>query len=145
MVKARRQRVGGMSQEAAQQFSTWARIARQRAPFDEQIIGYPRCSMLIAENGKGPTAYLPYQPVLMAEAFVPIPECSTRQKIESLLEFDKGLVQIARIMDIGDVYLYVPVKEVDYANQLERKGWLEIENVRLFKKPTGVSVNGRRG
>lgn len=140
MITIRGQSLGKMDQAEKQEFISWAKLAQERTTFDLNIIGYPRCAMLITSNGIGRIAYLPCQTVLMAECFIPNPEATTRQKVESLTAFDDGLAEIAKGMNVGDVYLYVPTVEVDYANQLERHGWKEIENVRLFKKPTGVKV-----
>lgn len=143
MIRIRGQALGKMSEEEVQEFILWSKAAQDRTTFDLNIVGHPRCAMLITSNGIGRIAYLLCQTVLMAECFIPNPQATKRQKVESLTAFDDGLTTIAKGMNIGDVYLYVPVAEVSYANQIERHGWQEIEGVRLFKKPTGVTVNGR--
>lgn len=140
MTTIRGQALGKMQPEEVQQFISWTQATWERGNFDINIIGYPRCAMLITSNSAGTSAYLPCQTVIMAECFIPKPGASKREKVESLKKFDEGLLEIAKNMNVGDVYLYVPTAEVDYANQLERKGWQEIEGVRLFKKPTGVKV-----
>ena len=143
MISVRGQSLGKMSPEEVQQFIAWAQEAQKRTSFDPQIIGYPRCAMLITEDAKGPLAYLPCQTVLMAEVFVPRPESTNRQKAASLGLFDDSLAKIAKGMNVGDVYCYVPLSEWDYAEKIQNHGWVEIGDVRLFKKPTGVSLNGR--
>lgn len=129
-----------MTETEVQEFIGWSKIARERTTFDPEIIGYPRCAMLMAENGRGNLAYLPCQTVLMAECFVPRPDATNRERAASLGLFDKSLGRIARSMSVGDVYTYVPFAESDYAYKIMHHGWQEIENVRLFKKPTGVKV-----
>jgi hypothetical protein len=140
MIIVRGQSLGQMKQEEVKQFIEWAGIAQQRTTFDLNIIGYPRCAMLITENGNGPIAYLPTQTVLVAECFIPDPNSGNRERVASLKLFDEALAKIAKSMNVGDVYIYVPFPELAYCNQLKRKGWTEIPDVRLFKKPTGVSV-----
>lgn len=129
-----------MKPEEVRQFIDWAKVARERTSFDQNIIGYPRCAMLITEDHKGPLAYLPTQTVLMAECFIPRPESSNRQKAASLGMFDDSLMEIAKGMKVGDVYCYVPLTEHDYAEKIQRHGWMEIPDVRLFKKASGVQI-----
>jgi len=140
MVTIKGQSLGKLSPDEVKEFISWTNATWDRGNFDIGIIAYPRCAMLITSNSLGRSAYLPCQTVLMAECFIPKPDATKREKVESLTAFDDGLQEIAKSMEVGDVYLYVPEAEVDYANQLERHGWQEIENVRLFKKPTGVTV-----
>jgi hypothetical protein len=134
------------------EFIEWAKAAQKRTGFDVGIIGYPKCFMLYTEESADDRAreeipgqafrcaYLPCQTVLMAEVFIPNPESSTRDKVKSLKAFDKAMQDISRKARYGDVYLYVPREEIDYARQLARNGWQEVEDVRLFKKPTGITV-----
>lgn len=98
--------------------------------------------MLMSEDKEGKLAYLPVQTVLMAECFVPLPASTNRQKAASLGLFDRTLGKIAVNMKVGDVYTYIPDVETDYIAKVKRHGWQEIEEVRLFKKPTGVKVGG---
>lgn len=138
MILVRGESLGKMTETEVQEFIGWARDAR--STFDSNIIGYPRCAMLISEKEEGALAYMPCQTVIMAEAFIPKPDASAQQKARSLLLFDKTMGCIARSMDVGDVYAYTPVGEAEWASQMIHHGWKEIENVRLFKKPTGVKV-----
>lgn len=140
MILVRGQALGKMSPGEVKEFISWTHGVLMQNGFDPNIIGYPRCAMLMTENGEGNLAYLPCQTVLMAEGFVPKPESTNRQRAASLGLFDKSLARIARSMNIGDVYTYVPFAESDYAFKIMHHGWREIENVRLFKKPTGVKV-----
>jgi hypothetical protein len=94
----------------------------------------------MAEGREGNLAYLPCQTVVMAECFVPKPKSTSLQRAASLGAFDKSLMRIARSIEVGEVYAYVPFAESDYAYKIMHHGWKEIENVRLFKKPTGVKV-----
>lgn len=96
--------------------------------------------MLITEDDKGPLSYLLCQTVLMAEVFIPRPDSRSSQKAASLGLFDDALGKLGRGMDVGDVYCYVPLSEWDYAEKIQRHGWQEIGDVRLFKKPTGAKV-----
>jgi hypothetical protein len=132
--------LGELSEEQKREFIQWAGLARSRTTFDSNIIGYPRCAMLIAESSKGATAYLPVQTTLMAELFLPNPDSTNREKALSLGRFDDALIEIAKSMNIGDVYCYVPDGEADYAEKIQSHGWEEIPNVRLFKKRSGVEV-----
>jgi|SRR6185437_17012886 len=143
MISVRGQALGKLTPEEVQQFIDWAQEAQKRTSFDAQIIGHPRCAMLITEDREGPLAYLPCQTVLMAEVFIPRPESTNHRKAASLGLFDDALMKIARSMEVGDVYCYVPNTEGDYAEKIQRHGWVEVEDVRLFKKSTGVTVNGR--
>jgi hypothetical protein len=131
---------GQLTQEQVREFIEWAKAAQKRTGFDVGIIGYPKCFMLYTEEDGERSAYLPCQTVLMAEVFIPNPGASTRDKVKSLKAFDKAMQDISRKARYGDVYLYVPREEIDYARQLARNGWQEVEDVRLFKKPTGVTV-----
>jgi hypothetical protein len=131
---------GQLTPEQVREFIEWAKAAQERTGFDVGIIGYPKCFMLYTEEEDKRCAYLPCQTVLMAEVFIPNPESSTRDKVKSLKAFDKAMQDISRQARYGDVYLYVPREEIDYARQLARNGWQEVEDVRLFKKPTGVTV-----
>jgi hypothetical protein len=140
LILVRGQALGKMSQDEVKEFIAWTKTAPPRNLFDPNIIGYPRCAMLMTENGEGNLAYLPCQTVLMAEGFVPKPGSTNRQRAASLGLFDKSLGRIAKSMSVGEVYTYVPFAESDYAFKIMRHGWKEIENVRLFKKPTGVKV-----
>ena len=140
MILVRGESLGRMSETEVQEFIGWSKAMPASNLFDPEIIGYPRCAMLMAENKIGNLAYLPCQTVLMAEGFVPRPDATNRQRAASLGLFDESLARIARSMSIGDVYTYVPFAESDYAYKIMHHGWREIENVRLFKKPTGVKV-----
>lgn len=140
VILARGQSLDKLSAEEVQEFIAWAKEAQKRTSFDVGIIGYPRCAMLMTENDKGRLAYLPVQTVLMAECFMPKPESTNKERAASLGLFDKALGKIGKGMGVGDVYCYIPFSESDYAFKVMRHGWKEIENVRLFKKPTGVSV-----
>lgn len=99
--------------------------------------------MLATENSRGTLAYLLAQPVIMAEVFIPNPESSNLQKAASLGLFDKELIETAKSVEVGDVYTFVPDMETEYADKIQNHGWVEVEGVRLFKKSTGVTVNGR--
>lgn len=140
MIIMRGESLGRMTEIEVQEFISWTHAVPARNLFDSDIIGYPRCAMLMTGTENGNLAYLPCQTVLMAEGFVPNPDATNRQKAASLGLFDKSLARIARSMSVGDVYTYVPFAESDYAYKIMRHGWKEIENVRLFKKPTGVKV-----
>jgi hypothetical protein len=132
--------LGELSLDQQKEFVSWAWQARQRTTFDANIFGYPRIAMLIAENNKGATAYLPVQTTLMAESFIPNPDSTNREKALSLGRFDAALIDIAKSMNVGDVYCYVPDGEADYAEKIQSHGWEEVPNVRLFKKRTGVKI-----
>jgi|SRR6185312_126648 len=143
MIKVRGQALGKLEPEEVKQFIEWAQEAQKRTSFDAEIIGHPLCSMLITEKDDEKLAYLPIQTVLMAEVFVPKPDATNTEKAASLGLFDMYLRKLATALEIGDVYCYVPLTEWDYAEKIQRHGWVEIGDVRLFKKPTGVTVNGR--
>ena len=132
-------RLGELTTEQVREFIEWAK-AQKRAELDVDIIGHPKCFMLYTEEAATRMAYLPCQVVLMAEIFIPNPEASTRDKVKSLKAFDKAMMDISKRAKYGDVYLYVPRQEIDYARQLIRNGWGEVEDVRLLKKPTGITV-----
>lgn len=140
MILARGQSLGRMTASEIKQFIEWAKEAQERTTFDLSIIGYPRCAMLITEDAKGPLAYLPVQTTIMAECFIPRPESTNRARAASLGRFDESLMKIARHMNVGDVYAFIPESEWDYANKVQRHGWVEIPRVRLFKKHTGVTL-----
>jgi hypothetical protein len=140
MILARGQSLGRMTPQEVKQFIEWAKVAQERTTFDLSIIGYPRCAMLITEDAKGPLAYLPIQTTVMAEVFIPRPDSTNRQRAASLGKFDESLMRIAKQMNVGDVYTFIPSSEPDYANKVQRHGWVEIPFVRLFKKYTGVAL-----
>ena len=140
MILTRGESPGTMKPAEVQEFIGWYGEARARTSFDIGIIGYPRCAMLMAENGEGNIAYLPVQTVLMAEVFVPKPGSTEREKAASLGKFDAALLRIARGMSVGDVYTYVPDEEEDYIQKIIHHGWVETPGVRLFKKRAGVPV-----
>lgn len=140
MILARGQSLGRMTPEEVKQFIAWAKAAQERTTFNLSIIGYPRCAMLITENAKGPLAYLPLQMTIMAECFIPRPESTNRQRAASLGKFDDSLMKIARQLNVGDVYTFIPDSEPDYAEKVQQHGWVEIPKVRLFKKYTGVTL-----
>lgn len=143
MILARGQSLGMLKPEEVRQFIEWAKIAQNRTGLDPSVIGHPRCAMLITEDARGPLAYLPVQTTIMAEGFIPRPEATNRQLAVSLGEFDKSMMDIARSMNVADVYTFIPDAEPDYANKVQRHGWVEIPEVRLFKKFTGVTLGGR--
>jgi hypothetical protein len=140
MILVRGQSLGRMSASEVKQFIDWAKEAQNRTTFDLSIIGYPRCAMLITEDAKGPLAYLPVQTTIMAECFIPRPDSTNMQRAASLGKIDDSLVKIAKQMNVGDVYTFIPDSEPDYANKVQRHGWVEIPWVRLFKKHTGVTL-----
>lgn len=126
--------VSEMSEEAQQEFISWAWDARFRTTFQSKIIGHPRTVMFSAEKDGATTAYLPTQTVLMAEAFIPDPESSEALKAISLGRLDQALVAAAKNTGIGDVYCYIPASEPDYMSKVERHGWKEVKDVKLFRK-----------
>lgn len=144
MILSRGQSLDKLTQEEVQEFVAWAKEAQKRTSFDLNIIGYPRCAMLMTENGRGTLAYLPVQTVLMAECFVPRPDSTDHERAASLGKFDDALQALARKMSIGDVYCFIPETEADYAEKVQNHGWKEVKDVRLFKKPTGVIVGGKK-
>lgn len=125
------------------QLSEWTRAARPRASFDLTILGYPRCTILIAEDAKGPLAYLPVQTTIMAEDFIPRPDSTNRQRAASLGKFDELLMRTAKRMNIADVYTFIPNSEADYATKVQRHDWVEIPFVRLFAKHAGVFAGNK--
>jgi hypothetical protein len=139
MLTVRGESLGNLKPEEVQQFIAWACEARKRTTFDAAIVGHPRSAMLLAEKGRKMLAYLLCQTVIMAEAFIPRPEATSRQRAASLGQFDKSLARIARSMNVGDVYAYVPSGEADYIAKVQKHGWIEIPGVRLFKKSTGIT------
>lgn len=143
MILVRGQSLGRMTPDEVKKFIEWAHAAQNRTSFDLQIIGYPRCAMLITEDAKGPLAFLACQTSIMAEVFIPRPESTNRERAASLGKFDHSLMRIAKEMNVGDVYCFIPDSEVDYQEKVLRHGWKEVKNVRLFKKSTGVSVGGK--
>ena len=141
MLTVRGQSLGNLKPEEVQQFIAWAKDAQKRTTFDLGIVGYPRCAMLMAGNGRGALAYLLCQTVIVAEVFIPRPESTQRERAACLGLFDKSLARIAKSMNIGDVYAFIPCAEEDYIHKVQKHGWSEIPSVRLFKKSTGVSVD----
>lgn len=142
MITVRGESIGKMKPEEIKKFIDWATQAQSRTTFDPGIIGYPRTAVLITEDEKGLLAFLACQTTIMAEVFIPRPDSDDRKRAASLGKFDKSIMEIAKQMDVGDVYCFVPKTEQDYAKKIERHGWKEVEEVRLFKKSTGVSVGG---
>lgn len=133
--------LGEMSAEEVKQFVEWTQAAATTTSFPAEIIGYPRCAMLITENKHGNQAYAPVQTVLTFECFVPNPTATNLNRAASLGLMDKALVQIAQSANIGQIMCWVPWQLEDYAEKIQRHGWEEIKGVRLFRKATGVSVN----
>lgn len=140
MILVRGQSLGKMTASEVKEFIAWSKEAQERTTFDLSIIGYPRAAMLITEDANGPLAFLPVQTTIMAEVFIPRPESTNRERAASLGKFDDSLMKIARQMNVGDVYTFIPQSEPDYANKVQRHGWVEIPWVRLFKKHTGVTL-----
>jgi hypothetical protein len=127
--------IGTLTEAEQREFIDWAIHARSRMSFDPQIVGHRRASMLVAEG----TAYLLTQMAIMAEAFIPRPDATNREKALALGRFNEALLDIAKAIKVDDIYCYVPVGEADYADKLQRHGWEERPNVRLFKRRTGIS------
>lgn len=144
-ITARGTSLGDLTIEERKQFLRWAWDARNYASFDTGIFGYPRVVMLHAESDRK-LAYLPVQTVLMAEAFIPDPESTNKEKAVSLGKFDEILLSLARQTFMGDVYMYSPWHEQEdeqaWLDRLMAHGWEEIPHVRLFKKRSGVQVQG---
>lgn len=134
--------IWSIGEDRAKEFCEWA-SSQSRTTFDKNVVAYPRAIMLATENSRGTVAYLLAQPVIMAEVFIPNPESSNLQKAASLGLFDKELIETAKSVEVGDVYTFVPDMETEYADKIQNHGWVEVEGVRLFKKSTGVTVNGR--
>lgn len=122
--------MGELPEEKRHEFATWAWSARSRTSFDLEIIGHPRAVMFMAEGA----AYLPVHTVLMAESFIPKPGSDNRTKAYSLGVFDRMLQAAAKKLDIKSIFCFVPDIELDYIEKVQRHGWQEIPNVRLFKK-----------
>lgn len=143
-VSVRGQALWELTDLEKKQFSAWAWAALNKASFDTGILGYPRCALLITETDHV-LSYLPVQTVLMAEAFIPNPDSSNKEKAVSLGRIDDALMECARGSLIGDVYMYTQwhgkADEQAWIDRLEGHGWEEITNVRLFKKRTGVAVS----
>jgi hypothetical protein len=125
--------MGELDEAERAEFAKWAWRARSRTTFDLDIIGHSRAVMFIAENGNR-TAYLPVHTVLMAESFIPRPELGNRDKAYSLGMFDRALIESARKLEIKSVYCFVPECELDYIEKVQRHGWMEVPQVRLFRK-----------
>lgn len=126
--------IGEMSPEQQKEFADWAWRARGRTTFDAGMLGHPRAAMFIARNSGAEAAYLPVETVLMAESFIPRPGISNLAIAAALGCFDKALLHAASMTGIGNIYCYVPEGEIDYANKIERHGWVEVPAVRLFRK-----------
>lgn len=122
-----------VTEDEQSEFCNWAWQARNRTTFDIDIIGHPRAVMFIAENGTR-TAYLPVHTVLMAESFIPRPGLDNRAKAYSLGVLDRQLQEAAKKLNIRNVYCFVPDRELDYIEKIQRHGWVEVPSVRLFKK-----------
>lgn len=131
---------GQLTAEESQEFTLWAVGNRDRTVFDPNVLGYPRAAVLIADDPDGPVAYSHCQTVIMAESFVPMPGSNSRTRTRALLKFDEALLSLAKSTNVGDVYCFVPDTEEQYAAQIQKKGWVEIPTVRLFKKSTGIKV-----
>jgi hypothetical protein len=138
-MKVRGEAIGGLTQEEIQNFINWAWVARGRTTFDNRILSYNRTAMLIAETHE-PMAFLPVQMTLMAEAFIPRPSATPMALAYTLGQFDNALMNMAGALDVGEVHTYVPVGEQDYMKKIQRHGWVEIPDVRLFKKPRPVAL-----
>jgi hypothetical protein len=142
MITVRGEMIKTMTPEEVKAFIEWAAAARNRTTFDPSIVGYPRTAVLITEDRQGTLAFLACQTTIMAEVFLPRPESTNRERAASLGKFDKAIMKIAKEMNVGDVYCFIPETEEDYAEKVTSHGWKEVEGVRLFKKPTGVSAGG---
>jgi hypothetical protein len=142
MILIRGEMIKTMTPDEVKKFIDWATQARTRATFDPSIIGYPRTAVLITEDAEGPLAFLACQTTIMAEIFIPRPDSDNRERAASLGKFDEAITKIAKEMNVGDIYCFVPETEQDYAGKVQRHGWKEIEGVRLFKKSTGISAGG---
>ena len=81
------------------------------------------------------------RPSSSQKCLYPRPESTQRERAVCLGLFDKSLARIAKSMNIGDVYAFIPCAEEDYIHKVQKHGWTEIPSVRLFKKSTGVSVD----
>lgn len=125
--------VSEMSEEAQQEFISWAWESRVTTAFESKILGHPRAVMFSAETDHT-TAYLPTQTVLMAEVFIPDPKASAAIRAISLGRLDEALIRAAKQTGIGDVYCYIPTCEPDYSRKVQRHGWKEVQEVRLFRK-----------
>ena len=121
-------------------FIAWVKEAFKRTSFDLMIFTYPRVAMLIADQGDDPLAFLPVQVALTAECFIPRPGATNKEKALALWRFDEALRDLARNMNIGDIYCWVPVGEEAYMDKIQDHGWEEIENVRLFKRKSGIKI-----
>jgi len=142
MIIVRGESINKMKPEEIKKFIDWATQARERTTFDPGIIGYPRTAVLITEDEKGPLAFLACQTTIMAEVFIPRPDSDNRERAASLGKFNDSIMKIAKQMNVGDVYCFIPETEKDYAEKVQRHGWKEVPTVRLFKKSTGVSLGG---
>lgn len=142
MIHVRGEMIKTMTPEEVKKFIDWATQSRNRTTFDPGIIGHPRTAVLITEDAEGPLAFLACQTTIMAEVFIPRPDSSERERAASLGKFDKSIMKIAAEMNVGDVYCFIPETEKDYAEKVQRHGWVEVKEVRLFKKSTGVSAGG---
>jgi hypothetical protein len=132
--------IADITPEETQFFIDWTKKAFERTSFDLFIFSYPRIAMFIAEKDGEPLAFLPVQTAIMAECFIPKPDATNKEKAAALGRFDEALMDAGRAMGIGDVYCWVPLQEEDYAEKIQRHGWMEVPGVRLFKKRTGVSI-----
>lgn len=143
MILVRGEMVKTLRPEEVEKFIDWAMAARSRTTFDPSIIDYPRTAVLVTEDARGALAFLACQTTIMAEVFIPRPESTNRERAASLGKFDKSLMRIAKGMNVGDVYCFIPDSEKDYQEKVQRHGWKEVPDVKLFKKSTGISVGGK--
>lgn len=132
--------LGEMTQKEQTEFIEWTMQARSRTTFDPAILGYHRTAMFIAEVEGQALAYLPVQTVLMAEVFIPQPESTNKERALALGRFDEALMLVGSSLNIGDVYCFCPLGEEKYMEKIMAHGWVEVPQIRLFKKATGAKV-----
>lgn len=96
------------------------------------ILKYKSTAICIAEDADGPTGFIPVQSVLMAESFIPKPGMSNLNLALCLWKLDEMLRNLASAVQHSEIYMFTA--EEDYADKIQKHGWVEVKNVRLFKK-----------
>lgn len=114
--------VNAVTPEDASLFSGWAWERRERTAFDSDTLSYPRSCMAKASDGEGPTAFLPFHPVLMFESLVTKPGLSAGKTALSLHRIGQQAEAIAK--DTGHAEAYFITNDAAEVTATSKRGWV---------------------
>lgn len=88
----------------AEQFAEWVMDSRTVNMVDPDAITYPTSMVIATETDEEQITYVPVQFVLMAEALATHPKASKLQIALALRKTDEGLEQLARNIQVRELY-----------------------------------------